>query len=61
MYTVQGVVGCVVPPTGYLLVFHCLVHSSLGQASSMVEVARCDSLQETVRNTMVYKFYTDVH
>ena len=60
MYTVQGIVG-VWCHTQYLLVFHSLVHSSLGQPSSVVEVASCDSLQETVRDVMVYKFYTDVH
>ena len=60
MCTVQGVV-CVVSHTEYLLVFHSFVHSSFGQPSSVVEVASCDSLQETVRDTMVYKFCTDIH
>ena len=58
--TVQEICGCGVTHTGYLLVFHSLVHASLGQPGSVVEVASCDSLQEPVRDGKVYKFRTDI-
>ena len=37
-----------VPQMPHLLVLHCLVHSSLGQPSSVIEVACSDSLREII-------------